>query len=63
MTARAGLDQQLIEVREQLAALGRRMRELSEQADEQGRADIVDDLSDAQLYLNDANAVLADIIV
>lgn len=57
------LDQQIAELREQLNALGRKVREVTEAADEQDRPDVVDALSDAKMHLNDVAAVLADVIV
>lgn len=55
------LDQQLAALREQLNALGRKVREVTEAADEQDAPDLVDTLSDMKLHLNDAAAALEDI--
>ncbi|MFE5708853.1 hypothetical protein [Rhodococcus koreensis] len=55
------LDQQIAALREQLSALGRQVREVTEAADEQDAPDLVDTLSDMRLHLNDAAAALEDI--
>ena len=56
------LDQQIAELREQLNALGRQVREATEAADEQDKPDVVDALADVRMHLNDAAAVLGDVI-
>ncbi|MBV6763059.1 hypothetical protein [Rhodococcus opacus] len=57
------LNAQLAEVRAQLNALSRTVREATEAADEADRPDVVDALSDVRLHLNDAAAELGDVIV
>ena len=56
------LDQQIAELREQLNALGRQVREVTEAADEQDKPDVVDALAEVRMHLNDAAAVLGDVI-
>ncbi|MGH3799383.1 MAG: hypothetical protein ACRDTD_04460 [Pseudonocardiaceae bacterium] len=57
------LDARVTAMREQLAALARQVIAVTEAAGEQDKPDVVDQLFDVQRYLNDAAAVLWDVIV
>lgn len=57
------LETQVAGLREQLNALRREVIRVSEVAGEQDQDGVVDDLSDALRFLNDATSVLADVIV
>ncbi|BAH47258.1 hypothetical protein [Rhodococcus opacus] len=57
------LDAQVAVLRDQLNALGRQVREVTEAAGEQDKPDVVDALADVRMHLNDAAAVLGDVIV